>query len=89
MPMSHKGLMKLIEECGEVIQVAAKLQAYPSGEHPDGKGPLLERLEDELADVLAAIKFARERFPFDHTRLEQRMRAKYWMFTDWYNEVSS
>lgn len=49
------GLAKVVEECGELLQVAGKLMAYPDGEHPDGGVPLLERLCDEIADVTAAL----------------------------------
>jgi NTP pyrophosphatase (non-canonical NTP hydrolase) len=52
------GLAKLAEECGELLQVIGKLAAYPDGgDHPDGQGPLRQRLEDELADVSAAMEF--------------------------------
>lgn len=60
MTMSNNGLSKLIEECGEVMQIAGKLLAYPDGKHPDGKGDLRRRLEDELADLGAAIQFTIE-----------------------------
>lgn len=53
------GLAKLAEECAEVLQVIAKLAAYPSGEHPDGGGPLRFRLRDEMADVYAALDYVR------------------------------
>lgn len=37
--MEHwKGIGKLIEECGEVLQVAGKAIAFPRGPHPDGAG---------------------------------------------------
>jgi NTP pyrophosphatase (non-canonical NTP hydrolase) len=50
-----KGINNLNEELGELQQVIGKLHAYPTGEHPDGKGHLYIRLEEEIADVLAAI----------------------------------
>jgi hypothetical protein len=53
------GLAKVIEETSELGQVLGKLLAYPEGEHPDGAGPLPERLADELADVLAAVDYLR------------------------------
>jgi hypothetical protein len=51
------GLSKLIEECGELLQVAGKLMGT-AGEvdHWDGTN-LRDRLMDEIADVRAAIKF--------------------------------
>ena len=37
--MHCDGLTKLIEECGELVQIAAKKQAYfDTDTHPDGKG---------------------------------------------------
>lgn len=53
------GIAKLIEECAELQVVLAKLQAYPEGKHPDERyaAPLMDRLHDELGDVLAAVQF--------------------------------
>lgn len=53
------GIAKLMEEMGELQTVLGKLMAYPNGEHPDMRyaPPLLNRLRDELADVLAATQF--------------------------------
>lgn len=49
--LTGKGLAKLIEECGELIQVAGKkLAFYTTDVHPDG-GPspsLKRRMEDEI-----------------------------------------
>lgn len=57
MAMCANGLAKLIEECGELQQVAAKKLAYfDTDNHPDGSN-LRIRLEEEIADVLAACDF--------------------------------
>lgn len=53
----YKGICKLVEEMGEVNQVIGKLMAFPSGNHPDGKGDLRTRLALELADLKAAIEY--------------------------------
>ena len=45
----YRGIAKLVEECGEVLQLLGKAMAFPDGEHPDKKGPLNERLPIELA----------------------------------------
>jgi NTP pyrophosphatase (non-canonical NTP hydrolase) len=58
--MHNYGFTKLVEECAELIVEIAKLQAYPSGEHPDGKGNLYKRIALEMGDVLAAIIFTHE-----------------------------
>jgi NTP pyrophosphatase (non-canonical NTP hydrolase) len=51
------GLSKLVEECGEVLQVAGKLMGTGGQvEHWDGTD-LRERMTEELADLLAAIDF--------------------------------
>jgi NTP pyrophosphatase (non-canonical NTP hydrolase) len=65
MTMSNNGLNKLVEECGELVQVAGKLSAYPHPQvHPDGMGSLRARLMDECADVVAAIRFVSEKYEF-------------------------
>lgn len=53
------GIAKLQEEMGELQVVLGKLHAYPDGEHPDMgySAPLLQRLVDELADVIAAAQW--------------------------------
>lgn len=60
MPMHNHGLTKVSEECGELIQVIAKIQAYPNilagYTHPDGV-TRIKALTDELADVMAAVTF--------------------------------
>lgn len=52
-----RGLSKLTEETGELLQLLGKLNVFPSGVHPDGKGQLYDRIAEELADVEAAILF--------------------------------
>lgn len=53
----YKGIFKLIEECGEVLQIAGKLGPFPHERHPDGGEDLRERLQKELADLQAAILY--------------------------------
>lgn len=93
MSMSNKGLTKLVEECGEVVQVAAKMIAYPEtmeiggcATHPDGAGPLRERLEDEIADVVAACTFVGVRLGLDQQKIENRIEAKLARFAHWDQE---
>jgi hypothetical protein len=56
------GLSKLVEECGEVLQVAGKVLAFPDGDHPDGES-VSARLSKETADLAAAIEFLLEANP--------------------------
>lgn len=80
------GLSKLIEECGEVIQIAGKIMAKPEGgQHWDGKGDLAERLGEELADLSAAMEFVLlyNRVP----ALTQRAERKFEQFTYWHEKT--
>lgn len=52
-----RGIGKLIEEAGEVLQLLGKVVPFPDGPHPDGKGALRDRLPIELADLKAAIHY--------------------------------
>lgn len=80
------GLLKVLEECGELQQVVGKLLAYPDGEHPDGAGPLGLRLEEELADVMAAAQFVVDANPrlLDAMQVEHRVAAKAARFWVWH-----
>jgi NTP pyrophosphatase (non-canonical NTP hydrolase) len=82
--MHNKGLTKLIEECGELVQIAAKKAAYmDTDEHPDGKGSLKERLENELSDVIAAIAFVDMKLKLDRVRIDARAEQKLVLFEQW------
>lgn len=81
--MENGGLNKVVEESGEVIQVVGKILSFGLGEHPDGKGPLKERLEDEMADVMAAIHFVRGKFDLDLDRMAKREDLKLKRFREW------
>jgi NTP pyrophosphatase (non-canonical NTP hydrolase) len=80
------GLAKLIEETSELGQVVGKLIAYPGGEHPDLGPPLRERLEDEIADVLAAIMYVRAHNVLDRGRMDARVIEKFERFQRWDHE---
>lgn len=81
------GISKLMEECGEVLQVCGKLIAT-RGEtkHWDGGPPLDERLLDELADLSAAINFVLSS-NFTESQIEQwdlRVTEKIERFFRWH-----
>jgi NTP pyrophosphatase (non-canonical NTP hydrolase) len=66
------GLSKLIEECGEVTQVVGKIiGAHPNVDHWDGTN-LRERLQEELADLSAAICFVKLHCWLAEDVIEQR-----------------
>jgi NTP pyrophosphatase (non-canonical NTP hydrolase) len=79
------GLAKMAEEAGELVQVAMKLIAAGGGsEHWDGSD-VLTRLQDEIADVLAAIDFFTETngVPIPERFIERR-RQKLDLFRRWH-----
>lgn len=84
--MTANGLAKLIEECGELIQVAGKKLACPdSDEHWDGAGLLSTRLEDEIADVMAACQFVIETHMLDgRHKISERKTRKLMLFREWH-----
>jgi len=91
MPMRHQGLPKLAEECGELQQVIGKLFQYPdlkftrAVEHPDGT-VLLTRLEEEIADVLAAIEFVHQKLKLNTADMTHRRAVKLALFQKWDSE---
>lgn len=80
------GTSKLIEECGEILQVLGKLIGS-SGEimHWDGTD-LREKLVEELADVGAALAFFMQRnmTPEEIRRINARVKEKYATFERWH-----
>lgn len=90
--MSFNGLVKLTEECGEAIQVAAKMIAYPhlmfgSTPHPDGT-VLRARLIEEIGDVLGIIQFVTEKLQLDPLSIQARKLYKLNRFREWDDEES-
>lgn len=78
------GLSKLIEENGEVGQVAGKIMGLGHmGDHWDGTN-LKARLEDELADLQAAIEVFARLNALNHVRMYERACAKRDLFLKWH-----
>lgn len=78
-----KGIHKLVEECGEVVQIAGKLGPFPDGNHPDGRGNLRRRMEDELADVAAASAYLIQQEKLDTDYITKRGARKLAQFNEW------
>ncbi len=78
------GLGKLTEEASEVGQVIGKLMGT-GGEvnHWDGTD-LKQRLEEEIADVLAAAEFVMAFNALDTDAIFERQRIKMVRFTQWH-----
>lgn len=88
--MTAKGLAKLAEECGELQQVIGKRLAYYHTEvHPDGGPALSRRLEDEIADVLAACALVTALHELDERRIEKRRLEKISLFRRWHYDTAN
>jgi len=90
MPMTANGLAKLLEELGELSQVAAKRLAYfHTTTHPDGAGDLNERMEAEMGDVAAACAFVQQQFGLNDQAIERRAAIKLALFQEWHADPSN
>lgn len=83
MPLPNNGLVKLSEECGELIQAAMKRVTCPDDIHWDGSN-LKERLADEIADVRAASLVVEELCDLDSLRIVERVHRKRELFLYWH-----
>lgn len=80
------GVSKLVEECGEVQQVAGKLMGTGGhAQHWDGSH-LPTELEKELGDLLAAIEFVIEHNngALNAEAIRERARLKLRRFKQWH-----
>lgn len=78
------GLSKLAEEAGEVVQVVGKIMgAGGLVMHWDGSD-LAERLEDEMADLWAALVFVRDTNNLNSERISLRVVEKLRLFSQWH-----
>ena len=87
MPMTANGLAKLLEELGELSQVAAKKLAYfHTDNHPDGAGSLKKRMEAEMGDVMGAIDFVTLTMDLDGRAIARRACEKLNTFQRWHRD---
>lgn len=85
--MPFNGLSKLMEECGELVQICAKKQAYMDTDvHPDGKGSMKTRLEEEIGDVIASCRFVSEKFDLNEEAIFARVEKKLNLYYRWDKE---
>jgi len=78
-----QGIFKVLEECGELSTVLGKLGPYPDGNHPDGAGNLIDRLQDELGDVLAACTYFAQINNLDLEYIAKRKAKKEETYKGW------
>lgn len=75
------GLAKLVEECGEVCQVAGKIMQV--GGYAHWQGDLRAKLVEELADLEAAIVFLGEVNDLNSPEYRERVEIKLALFRKW------
>lgn len=81
------GISKLVEECGEVLQIAGKLIATGGRtDHWSGLDLKVE-LENELGDLAAAIAFVVQNNDLDDLRVTERFETKYKLFGHWHENA--
>lgn len=80
------GLSKLVEECGEVTQVGGKIIGNDGAlKHWDGSN-LKKRVQEELADLLAATDFFIVTNSLDDRAIQARRQRKLKRFIKWNKE---
>lgn len=84
MPLEHKGLVKLTEECAELITILMKRIGRSDGAeiHWDGKN-LKNNIEEEIADVIAACYTVVDLHDLDAEFIANRMAYKSGLFKYW------
>lgn len=83
------GFSKLIEEMGETHQVIGKIMGKGDmGVHWDGQA-LKDSLEEELADVVAAINFVIDHNGLDFKAIKKRGRKKLDKFNRWHDNIQA
>ena len=84
MAMTLKGLAKLAEELGELQAVVGKKIAYfDTDVHPDGAGSLAERMQEEIGDVMAAMRFVANELDLDDHIILNRAASKLELYEQW------
>ena len=88
----HPGIIKLTEECAELITVLAKLMAYPDGNHPSDaysstNFKLTDHINQEIGDVYAALDFFVVNNDLTETKeIARRRQHKLELFWKWHTE---
>jgi NTP pyrophosphatase (non-canonical NTP hydrolase) len=63
--MTNAGMSKFVEEVGEALQVIGKALGVGGVHNPHWQGDLVQPLQLELGDVLAAVAFMTEKNNLD------------------------
>lgn len=79
------GLSKVLEECGEVSQVLAKLVGSNGNLDYFGKGSLEDKIVEELGDLHAAITWFIQHNDISAKKVARRSQEKQAKYTKWHN----
>lgn len=81
--LAHNGLVKLAEECGELIQVAMKkVNIGEEWYYYDGRW-LDEELHEEIGDVIATIDFVIGKLRLNSRIIHERRLEKLKLYEEW------
>ena len=84
------GLLKLIEEAGELIQVCGKLMAVGGDETHWNRTSLYRHLEYEMGDVTAAITFVLSHDErVKNGAVKSRVTKKFRIFEGWHKKAKA
>jgi NTP pyrophosphatase (non-canonical NTP hydrolase) len=80
-----EGIVKVMEESGELTTACAKLCACPNGVYWDGSDAITA-VEDEMADIIAAIRFFcnTNGLRINHERVNEKLDK----FNKWHSETN-
>lgn len=79
------GLSKLVEECGEVIQIVGRLMQTRGEFRQWNKLDLKTELENEIADLKAACMFVEDTCGLDFERIVERREEKLAKYRKWHS----
>lgn len=81
--MTENGLINLIKECSELSGIAAKNLAFNDSYYdPEETESLLQKMQDEIADVMAACMFVCNEFNFDTDKIDARTLTRLGVFNE-------
>jgi len=76
-------MTKTIEECGELIQVLAKKISYIQDGHKYADENIDSKIEEEIGDVMAGIRYIIMSLDLDPETIDARMNKKYKKYENW------
>ena len=84
------GLSKLTEEMAETqVEIGKIIGAQTLDDHWDQKGKLKTRLEEEIADTMAAQAFVIAKNRLSMKRIEKRSKEKLKKFKRWHRNIQA